>query len=232
MNFPTLLPVMAHSSGSAKAGRFPALLGFACLALSSPAALAAEPSGSRPPTLLTAPLAPSPLSLSPSAGVNLSPIPFSLPAPRLADPPPAPRPLKTTPTAPDIRNKTGSELTPIDDSLLKALPDFKDIELAPTLVPDAEIRFSETNATAQARRELQARIRFREMKHVALRDPELALLDNQVRSATTDRALRSALASYNERLYSLIRKLDPSLTPLIEERKAASLKGTGIQSGN
>jgi hypothetical protein len=47
---------------------------------------------------------------------------------------------------------------------------------------------------------------------------------------TTDRALRNALANYNERLYGLIRKLDPSLTPLIEERKAASFKGTGIQA--
>jgi hypothetical protein len=68
------------------------------------------------------------------------------------------------------------------------------------------------------------------MKHIALRDPELAELDKHVRSATTDRALRNALANYNERLYGLIRKLDPSLTPLIEERKAASFKGTGIQA--
>jgi hypothetical protein len=223
---------MAHSNGSAKDQPFPALLGFACLALSSLPAHAAEPSSLRPPTLPTAPLAPSTLSLSPSAGVNLAPIPFSQTAPSLSSPPTAPRPIKSGTTAPAARNKPSSELAPIDDSLLKALPDFKDIELAPTLVPDAEIRFSETNATAQARRELQARIRFRELKHVALRDPELALLDKQVRSATTDRHLRSALASYNERLYSLIRKLDPSLTPLIEERKAASLKGTGIQSGN
>lgn len=126
--------------------------------------------------------------------------------------------------------KPNGELAPIDGALLEALPDFKDVELSPTLVPESDIRFAETNATAQARRDLLARIRFREMKHIALRDPELAELDKHVRAATTDRALRSALANYNERLYGLIRKLDPSLTPLIEERKAASFKGTGIQT--
>jgi hypothetical protein len=152
--------------------------------------------------------------------------------PSLSAPVPAPRAPKSVPPATIAQSKPGGELSPIDDSLLKALPDFKDIELAPTLVPDSEIRFSETNATAQARRELQARIRFREMKHIALRDADLAQLDRKVRTATTDRELRNALTSYNERLYGLIQKLDPSLGALIEERKAASLKGTSTTLRN
>lgn len=121
--------------------------------------------------------------------------------------------------------RPNGELAPIDDSLLKALPDFKDIETAPSLVAGSEIRIADNNATAQARRELQARVRFRELKDIALRDPELVELDRKVRAASSDRSLRSALTSYNERLFGLIRKLDPSLAPLIEERKAAALKG-------
>jgi hypothetical protein len=180
-----------------------------------------------------------------SKGLNLAPAPRQQPAFSLGDalskpfstnPFASTQPLQTTKDSaakslPPKGNPSDSEeLSPIDGVLLKALPDFKDVERSPSLVEHQEIRFAETNATAQARRDLLARIRFREMKHIALRDPELAELDKHVRAATTDRALRNALANYNERLYGLIRKLDPSLTPLIEERKAASFKGTGIQA--
>jgi hypothetical protein len=137
------------------------------------------------------------------------------------------RPLP--PRAPKREPGAPGELSPIDGALLNALPDFKDIERSPNLIEQSEIRFAETNATAQARRDLLARIRFREMKHIALRDRDLVELDKQVRAATSDRELRNALTSYNERLYSLILKLDPSLAPLVEERKTASLKGTNTR---
>ena len=204
----------------------PPLARFVCVlaSLLGVSSMSAEPGSNKNLNLATPP------SLRPSLSLGTPLLQPTSPAPPAATPPPlpakGPRPGEMPPK--DKPTDSG-ELSPIDGALLKALPDFKDVEQSPKLIEHQEIRFAETNATAQARRELLTRIRFREMKHIALRDPDLAQLDKQVRSATTDRNLRRALASYNERLYSLIQKLDPSLTPLIEERKAASLKGTGTQ---
>ncbi len=199
----------------------------------------AEPSApSNSPPLTTPSLGTPAVSLAPARGSILGLSPFAplppgglgarIPSPmggvgsvQRPVPPSAPQ---VAPTVPGAARPNG-ELAPIDDALLKALPDFKDIERAPSLVAEPEIRIADNNATAQARRELQARVRFRELKDIALRDPELVELDRKVRAASSDRSLRSALTSYNERLFGLIRKLDPSLAPLIEERKAAALKG-------
>ncbi len=80
---------------------------------------------------------------------------------------------------------------------------------------------SKTEASAD---ELRARIRFREAKTKALRDPQVQAQWERSLRAKTDYEKREALKSYYKLLYQRIAKLDRSVKTLSDQRQQYSLR--------
>ena len=77
--------------------------------------------------------------------------------------------------------------------------------------------------TIQSEADLKQRIRLRELKTTALKDPGLQEWRSRAELARTDPEKRDALREYYNRLYARILKLDGSLKDLVEKRRTASL---------
>lgn len=85
----------------------------------------------------------------------------------------------------------------------------------------AGVKSSKTDVSAQ---ELRDRIRFREAKTKALRDPQVQEKWERSGKAKTDYEKRDELKNYYKLLYARMAKFDSSIKKLIDERQALSLR--------
>ena len=174
------------------------------------------------------------------------------PSPRLIPPPPdvapgdpasAPAELQLQPDPSNIRNaprpptlldglpafkdnldrlpRTGPN-DPRNESLdLPVEPNFAELKLVrrgnPVLVPDGP------NPTEDAALELNARMRFRDAKIRAMKDPEVQASLLEAQKARSDREMRNALRRHYTRLFSLMRASDGTLSKLIQEREKETM---------
>lgn len=81
----------------------------------------------------------------------------------------------------------------------------------------AEQQFQKSR-TIQSEADLKQRIRLREVKTIALKDPAVQRERERAEAATTEREKREALRSYYERLHTRILKIDGSLADLAKKR--------------
>lgn len=86
-----------------------------------------------------------------------------------------------------------------------------------SLVPDGP------NPTEESAEHMKTRIRFRQVKLLALQNPEVKAALEAAKTARSDRELRAQLRLHYTLLFKQMRSLDASITPLIEEREAAAL---------
>jgi hypothetical protein len=138
------------------------------------------------------------------------PDPSTLPAPLPLPPEPsAPSPLDLLPAFPPS--------SPSEPS-----PDFLDLVLKkrqnPSLVPDGP------NPTEAAALALDKRHRFQTARVQAMNDPVILEALSMAQKAHTDRELRAAMRRHYTLMFQKMRKLDPSLEGLIQEREAAALE--------
>ena len=100
-------------------------------------------------------------------------------------------------------------------------PNFADFKLVrrgnPILVPDGP------NPTEDAAVELNARVRFREAKIGALKDPEVQAALREAQNARSDRALKDALRRHYSLLFARMRAADQSLSSLIAQREKEAM---------
>jgi len=111
---------------------------------------------------------------------------------------------------------------PRNESLdLPVEPNFAELKLIrrgnPILVPDGP------NPTEDAARELNARMRFRDAKIRAMKDPEVQASLLEAQKAHSDREMREALRRHYTRLFSLMRASDGTLSKLIQEREKETM---------
>ena len=76
--------------------------------------------------------------------------------------------------------------------------------------------------TLTTEEDLKSRIRFREVKTQALKDPEVQSEWARARAAKTDPEKRDAMREYYTRLYGRMLKIDHSLAERIEAHKKLS----------
>lgn len=79
-------------------------------------------------------------------------------------------------------------------------------------------------STADSQQEIADRIKFREAKTKALRDPQIQAEQEKVDAAKTDQEKRAALKRYYTLFYAKILKIDGSLKKLVADRQKDSLK--------
>jgi hypothetical protein len=115
------------------------------------------------------------------------------------------------------------------------LPAAPDLQEPIQLIPDEEPQATEPEVATpeiapegkkieQAGANLKQRIRFRQVKTRALKDPVVQDHAAHVREMRTDAGKRNALRHYYEALYGRMMKIDSSLEPLIAERQALALQ--------
>lgn len=88
------------------------------------------------------------------------------------------------------------------------------------LTPEEKLASSKT---LQSEAQLKLRIRLRQVKTLALKDPVVQEDWAQAGAAATDPERRQALHDYYEHLYARILKIDNSLADLVKTRKNAAL---------
>jgi len=182
----------------------------------------------------------------PESGRGLPPSPRLMPPPpeiALGDPASAPAELQLQPDPSNVRSvsrpptlldglpafkdnldnfpRTGPN-DPRNESLdLPVEPNFAELKLIrrgnPILVPDGP------NPTEDAARELNARMRFRDAKIRAMKDPEVQASLLEAQKARSDREMREALRRHYTRLFSLMRASDGTLSKLIQERERETM---------
>ena len=94
-----------------------------------------------------------------------------------------------------------------------------------------EPRVEKRSKTETAADEIQQRVRFREVKTRALKDPAVQTEWERAHNMRTDYEKREALKSYFNRLYGRMRKIDGSLKKRIavdEQRSMARLSQTRV----
>jgi hypothetical protein len=80
-----------------------------------------------------------------------------------------------------------------------------------------------TSKTAESINEMRMRIRYREVKTEALRDPAVQAEWERAERATVDAEKRDALKSYYTKLYARMLKIDGSIEKLVATRQANAL---------
>ncbi len=133
--------------------------------------------------------------------------------------PEAPADTSPPPLAPSEKDKDRLELMPSKPAQL--IPPPVDLPLIPEIpMPqdrpsrrnvESPIKPKRDSATAAAEDELKQRVRLREARTKALRDPAVQAEWERANEVKTDYEKRAALTSYYKLLYSRIVKIDSSL---------------------
>lgn len=110
------------------------------------------------------------------------------------------------------------ELPGEDLSLIPEIPVLKPARKGKANKPAA---VKKKSSTEQSSDDLQARIRYRQIKTRALQDPRLQEQWDAAQTAPTDFEKRTTLRSYYEQLYDRMLKLDPSLRPQVQVARKA-----------
>lgn len=150
--------------------------------------------------------------------------------------PVAPPAEKKPGAASDIPADQRLELLPSDPAPLLPVPNRTERTEPLPLIPDApartekprgravvEPRVEKRSKTEAAADELQQRVRFREVKTRALKDPGVQSDWERAHTVRTDYEKREALKSYYTRLYAGMAKIDRSLKKRIAEERQRSL---------
>lgn len=125
---------------------------------------------------------------------------------------------------PQLRSTPPSPLAPPPPPESDALPLIpEDIELGDRPKGTA-LAEPKKNKTSEAENELGARIRMRELKTRALRDPKVRAEWDRAQTARTDAEKRDALTGYYTQLYAKITEFDSSLKKRVDVLKQASIK--------
>ncbi len=188
-----------------------------------------------------APQEPAPAAESPAA----APTPAAdTPAPASAaatEPAPAPAPVDLTPAKDVPLPKTEStlDLMPAQDTtpapaLEPALipetpesmpkPEGSAIEEPKTEKQEKDKAKVKPNKTAAASDEMATRVRYRQIKTRAMKDPAIQAEWETAQAARTDYEKREALKRYYALLYSRMEKMDKSLKKEIEARKPMTVR--------
>ena len=122
--------------------------------------------------------------------------------------PSAPAPLLPVPARPET---------------LPLIPDAPASAEKPAGRAITEPRVEKRSKTEAAADEVQQRVRFREVKTRALKDPAVQTEWERAHAMRTDYEKREALKSYFNRLYGRMRKIDGSLKKRIAEEQQRSL---------
>jgi hypothetical protein len=104
----------------------------------------------------------------------------------------------------------GQELPGESPSLIPEMP-------APATKPRAAARsVPQKSSTERTADDLQARIRFRDVKTKALQDPKFQIAWDSAQAARTDPEKRVALKDYYKQLYDRMVRIDPRVKPRVE----------------
>ncbi len=167
-------------------------------------------------------------------------------SPAAAEPAPAPAPAAApaaeSKPAPDLtpaqdipmpKKETGLDLMPAQDTP-QIIPEPVLIPESPTSMPKPEGSAIEEpkekkeklkqDKTAAAADEMASRVRYRQAKTRALKDPAVQAEWAKAARARTDYEKREALTNYYTLLYARMEKLDKSLKKEIESRQGISLR--------
>ncbi len=98
----------------------------------------------------------------------------------------------------------------------------KPVQILPSII-DPENSAGKKTKTEIADEELRGRIRFREAKTKAIKDPAIQSELNRAQAARTDFVKREAMRSYYKLLYARMTKIDASIKPRIAIALAQSL---------
>ena len=125
---------------------------------------------------------------------------------------------------PQLRSTPPSPLAP------PPLPPSEELPLIPEGVEQREqpqgtaLAEPKKNKTSEAENELTARIRMRELKTRALRDPKVRAEWERAQTARTDAEKREALTAYYTQLYGKMTAFDGSVKKRVEILKEASIR--------
>lgn len=145
----------------------------------------------------------------------------------------APSPPETPPQDPGTPSNQRLELIPDQRPVLEAPRPAEDLPLIPeTPEPTAkpatraipEAKGEKKSQTEIAAGELQQRIRLRQLKTRASRDPAVMADLERANAARTDFEKREAMRSYYQRLFGRMAKLDGSLKKRINEQQQRALR--------
>ena len=92
-----------------------------------------------------------------------------------------------------------------------------------SLMPDAPVAPEKRSKTEVAEDALQGRIRYRQAKTKAIRDPKVISELARADAALTDQERRDALKSHYKLLFARMEKLDKTLKPQLELRSKNAL---------
>lgn len=109
-------------------------------------------------------------------------------------------------------------------SALPLMPDATPGIDNPKPVTPEDGRAAKPSKTQIAEDEIQQRIHLREAKNKALNDPAVQAEWNKSQRAKTDFDKREALKRYYALLYGRVRKIDPTVTKLADDRQSLALR--------
>lgn len=95
--------------------------------------------------------------------------------------------------------------------------------LPPGALPETQTPGMKQSKTLATEEDLKGRIRYREVKTQALRDPEVQRTWARAQAAKTDPQKREAMREYYTQLFGRMLKIDGSLAPRIQAHKTLSL---------
>lgn len=125
-------------------------------------------------------------------------------------------PVSLMPEAPGTIQKSARDVPTVP-----AIPDSSFVS-PPAFGSGAGAAAAQKSKTIATEEDLKLRIRFREVKTQALKDPALHEQWDRAHATRTDREKRAQLREYYTQLYARMLKIDNSLAPRIEEQKKLS----------